>query len=269
MLNRIVRFIACGTLLLLSTSWCSAQDDKALEQELSNHYIGKVFDTVQPYLNREVWYDQDGNITGNPTPVCENLYGRLAVTRIAVRGDEVEVEATRSGQHPPMKDGRPVWPSYASREITLRYKSSGGWNSDSFEQAFQNSLRPRGQFDPLPQGATPPPQGTDPRVLFFTNGSPVYHTGNGVTPPRGDDDRLGPKYTGTARRAHAGGRVMLRFIVNEDGSVDNVISGQPPLGFGLDEQAVRAAQQWRFTPAMLDGQPVKSDVRAETTFCLY
>jgi TonB family protein len=64
-------------------------------------------------------------------------------------------------------------------------------------------------------------------------------------------------------------RVMLRFIVNEDGSVDNVISGQPPLGFGLDEQSVRTVQQWRFTPAMLDGQPVKADVRAETTFCLY
>jgi TonB family protein len=269
MRNKQAVLIACGALLLVLTGLCVAQDNQALEQELSSHYIGKVFDTAQPYLNREVWYDQDGNITENPTPVCESLYGRLAVTRIRLRGNEVDVEATRSGQHPAMQGGRPIWPSYASREIKLRYKSPGGWSPDSFERAFQNSLRPRGEFGPSPLGATPPPQGSDRRISYYHNGTPVYHAGNGVTAPRAAGKVLNPEYTDSARRARAGGRVMLRFIVNEDGSVGNMISGQPPLGFGLDEQSVRTVQRWTFTPGMLDGQPVKVDLRAETNFCLY
>jgi TonB family protein len=257
-------------LLLAAAGICVAQGNRALEQDLSNHYIGKVFDTAQPYLNREVWYDQDGNITENPTPVCENIYGRLAVTRILVEGDEVDVEVTRSGQHPPMLYGRPVWPSYASREVTLRFRAPGGWTVNTFDQAFQNSLRPRGRFEGLPPGATLPPEGSDHRIAFFFNGVPVYRAGNGVTPPRPNGKILDPEYTESARRARAGGRVLLRFIVNEDGSVDNVIYGLPALGFGLDEQAARTVQQrWRFSPATLDGQPVKVDLQAETNFCLY
>ncbi len=250
--------------------FCVAQENRALEQDLSNHYIGKVFDTAQPYLNREVWYDQDGNITENPTPVCQNLYGRLTVTRVRVHGDEVDVEVTRSGRRPAMRGGEPVWPSYAAREVTLRFKSSGGWTADSFEQAFQNSLRPRGRFEGLPPGATPSPEGSDRRITFFFNGSPVYRAGNGVTPPRPAGRIPDPEYTESARRARAGGNVSLRFIVSEDGSVDNVTYALPALGFGLDQQAARTVQEhWRFTPALLDGQPVKFDLRAETSFCLY
>jgi len=264
--NRLTLGLA---LLMAVASAGFAQDNRALEQDLSSRYIGKSFDTAQPYLNREVWYGQDCNITENPTPVCDSIYGRLEVKRIKVRADEVDVEVTRSGQRPPMMQGNPVWPPYASREVTLRFKSPSGWTADSFDQAFQNSLHVRGRFQGLPPGATAPPPGSDGRIVFFFNGAPVYRPTNGVTPPRALERVPDPEYTDSARRARAGGRVPLRFIVNEDGSVDNVIYALPALGFGLDEQSVRTVQQWRFTPATLDGQPVKVDMRAETSFCLY
>ena len=248
-----------------------AQNDRALEQELSNHYVGKTFDTAQPYLNREVWFDQDGNITENPTPVCEGIYGVLAVKRVRVKGDEIDVDVTRSGKYPPRMGGEPVWPSYASRDVTLRFKAPGGWTADSFANAFQNSLRPRGRFEGLPPGAATAPAGSDPRIAYFFNGAPVYRVGRGVTAPRMEGRTPDPEYTESARRARAGGRVLLRFVVNEDGSVDNVTYALPPLGFGLDQQAARFVQErWHFsTPAMLDGVPVKTELTAETSFCLY
>lgn len=246
-----------------------AQDTRALEQDLRNYYVGRSFDNYQPYLNREVWYDRDGNITENPTPVCTNIYGKLEVRRIAVRGDQIMVEATRSGLRPPMRDGQAVWPSYASREIVLRYKSDGQpWSVDAFDKAFQNSLKLRSSFVGLPPSTTAPQEGSDTKIVYLLDGAPVYRPGNGVTPPR-QVVHSDPEYTDSARRAKAGGQVLLRFAVNEDGSVSNVISALPPLGFGLDQQSVRAARQWRFAPARLDGQPVKVDVRAETSFCLY
>src|SRR5512142_2227965 len=106
------------------------QDNRVLEQDLASRYIGRSFDNAQPYLNREVWYDQDGNITENPTPVCESIYGVLAVKRIKVRGNEVDVEVTRSGKRQPPRFVDPPWPSYASRDVTLRFKAPGGWTGD-------------------------------------------------------------------------------------------------------------------------------------------
>jgi TonB family protein len=38
------------------------------------------------------------------------------------------------------------------------------------------------------------------------------------------------------------------------------------LGYGLDEAAVRAAEQIRFSPAQRDGQPVDSDVKLRIVF---
>lgn len=256
---------------ILASASVFAQENRTLEQDLSNHYVGRSFDTAQPYVNREVWYDQEGNITENPTPGCESIYGALAVSKVRVRGDEVDVDVTRISKPRPPRFMQPPWPPYASREVTLRFKSPNGWTVDSFDHAFQNSLRPRGRFEGLPPGSTPPPAGSDPRIAYLFNGAPVYQMGKGITPPRMDGRVPDPEYTDAARRARAGGRVMLRFIVNEDGSVENVTYALPPLGYGLDQQSARFVQErWRFsTPAMLDGQPVKVDLRAETSFCLY
>ena len=264
---RWILLLVCASALVSAAA--AAQDGSALEQELSNLYVGQTFDNHQPYLNREVWYDHDGNTTENPTPVCTNLYGKLQVTRVAVRDDQIMVQATRSGRRPAMRGGQQVWPSYASRDIVLRYKADGQpWTADAFDRAFQNSLHQRAKFVGLPPGTTTPPAGSDPRIIFFFNGTPVYRAGQGVTPPK-NQNWIDPEYTESARRARAGGQVLLRFIVNEDGSVTDMTSAMPPLGFGLDEKAIHAAQRWQFTPGALDGQPVKVEVHAETSFCLY
>jgi TonB family protein len=150
----------------------------------------------------------------------------------------------------------------------LRFKSPHDpWTAEKFDRAFQNSLQPRGHLQ-LPPGATNPPPGSDTRIAYILDGAPVYRPGGGVTAPR-QIRRSDPTYTDSARRARAGGTVLLRFIVNEDGSVSNLTTAQPPLGFGLDEQAARMADRWQFSPATLEGQPVKADIRAETSFCLY
>ncbi len=41
------------------------------------------------------------------------------------------------------------------------------------------------------------------------------------------------------------------------------------LGFGLDARAIDAVKQWRFQPAMKDGQPVNVQIGVEVGFRLY
>jgi len=76
-----------------------------------------------------------------------------------------------------------------------------------------------------------------------------------------------PRYTEKARRNKVEGTVLLRIVIGSDGLVKRVTitRGLPD---GLDEQAVRAAYQLRFKPAMKGGQPVAFQTPIEVEFNL-
>lgn len=64
------------------------------------------------------------------------------------------------------------------------------------------------------------------------------------------------RYPEMARRAGIEGRVIVQFIVNEDGSIEDprVIRG---IGGGCDEEAIKAVSQAQFTPGRQRGEPVR------------
>ena len=66
-----------------------------------------------------------------------------------------------------------------------------------------------------------------------------------------------PAYTDEARRLHVEGEVLLEVVLEASGKlkVVRVVRG---LGHGLDESAIRAAEQINFKPALRDGQPADS-----------
>jgi TonB family protein len=99
-------------------------------------------------------------------------------------------------------------------------------------------------------------------------GGGVYRPGNGVTLPRVLHEER-PQYTSDAMRAKVQGTVLLECIVRPDGSVGDVqvIRSLDPT-FGLDQQAVSAARQWRFAPGTRLGEPVPVLITIELTFTL-
>lgn len=76
-----------------------------------------------------------------------------------------------------------------------------------------------------------------------------------------------PQYTEEARRQKIEGEVLLQVVFTAEGRVEvkGVVKG---LGHGLDEAAVRAAQQIRYTPAKRGGQAVDSEARLHIVFQL-
>jgi TonB family protein len=66
-----------------------------------------------------------------------------------------------------------------------------------------------------------------------------------------------PLYTREALEAKIHGVMLLEGVVRPDGTVGDVQVARSldPL-FGLDQEALRAVRQWRFTPGMKDGKPV-------------
>jgi TonB family protein len=99
-------------------------------------------------------------------------------------------------------------------------------------------------------------------------GGGVYRPGNGVLPPR-ILHQVKPGYTPEAMRAKVQGSVLLQCIVQPDGSVSRieVVRSLDPV-FGLDQEAIKAARQWRFVPGTRFGEPVAVLVSIELTFNL-
>ncbi len=64
-----------------------------------------------------------------------------------------------------------------------------------------------------------------------------------------------PEYPATARAVRAGGTVMVKITIGEDGSVvaAEAVSGHPL----LQAAATAAAREAKFSPTLLNGQPVK------------
>jgi len=91
--------------------------------------------------------------------------------------------------------------------------------------------------------------------------------GRGILPPRAVS-MVDPKYTDAARKAKINASVIVAVAINEEGGVDDVKVVRP-LGYGLDQNAINAARQSKFTPATRDGKPVPVQFSLEMTFRLY
>jgi protein TonB len=74
-----------------------------------------------------------------------------------------------------------------------------------------------------------------------------------------------PNYTNVARANHTEGTVVLRALVGSDGLIKRIVVAKG-LPDGLNEEAIRAAEQLRFKPAIKGGQPVAFWLALEIAF---
>jgi len=90
----------------------------------------------------------------------------------------------------------------------------------------------------------------------------------GVTIPRLLKD-VKPQYTADAMRAKIQGSVMVECVVLTDGTVGDVrVIRSLDATYGLDQEAIKAAKQWKFAPGTRNGEPVPVMVTIELTFTL-
>lgn len=80
------------------------------------------------------------------------------------------------------------------------------------------------------------------------------HMGSGIIPP----EKIfypEPTYTEEARQARIQGSVILQIVIDKEGNVrkPTVIKGLP---LGLDASAIETVKEWRFKPAVQDGEAV-------------
>lgn len=87
-------------------------------------------------------------------------------------------------------------------------------------------------------------------------GEGPYRIGGNVTPPE-LLKQVDPIYPDEARKARIEGDVVVEAIVDIDGKpVQMRVLQIPAKGYGFEESALEAVEQWRFRPGMRNGKPV-------------
>jgi TonB family protein len=80
--------------------------------------------------------------------------------------------------------------------------------------------------------------------------------------------QVSPQYTDQAKKAKLNGIVLLSLVVDAQGLPQNVrvVRG---VGMGLDEKAIEAVKQYKFKPAMENGEPVPVQLNMEVNFKIF
>jgi protein TonB len=78
---------------------------------------------------------------------------------------------------------------------------------------------------------------------------------------------VAPRYPELAQRARVEGVVILECVLDEQGRVQDarVLRGHPL----LDPEALQAVRQWRYTPTLLNGVPVRVVMTVTVNFILH
>ncbi|HYL74248.1 MAG TPA: energy transducer TonB [Bryobacteraceae bacterium] len=93
---------------------------------------------------------------------------------------------------------------------------------------------------------------------------PPYRIGGDVTAPV-VVYKTEPQYSDEARIATMEGTATIAAVVGEDG-VPRDLRVTRPLGLGLDDKALTAAQNWRFRPGMKAGLAVPVSATIQVNF---
>ena len=93
-----------------------------------------------------------------------------------------------------------------------------------------------------------------------------FKVGPGIEPPR-IIQKVDPRYTPEAKHLGLTGTVVVEAFVREDGTL-KVIRVLRPVDSGLDQNAIKALEQWKFTSGTRDGKSVNIKMNIEVNFHL-
>lgn len=108
----------------------------------------------------------------------------------------------------------------------------------------------------------PPPDNTlhDGTQLYVLQHRVAYPDEAGVSPPRAQV-APDPVFRWEERRVRLGQLTcVLSIVVGQDGRAHDIFI-VTPVGIGLDDEAVAAVREWRFSPARRGGKPVETHAR--------
>jgi len=294
--NPLAALTLSGLVLLCSASYGGGP---SLEKQLQADYVNKTLTLRRFYEGDHLRFLSDGRLRGDAAVGPWTLDGRIEVKEIHVKHDVVEIRGRRINvvfeQQPDEKKVfRPVDQIQTLASIDEKVRKD-----------IEKYLRKREVTVEIELPASQPTLGDTNsaiRAVFLlpgdsmmdvvpgywqeyfsklegrpfvapSSGKTVYRVmskegaAGSVSAPKAlsHDD---PEYSDEGRRSKHQGTVLVGLVVNENGDTED-LQIQRPLGVGLDEKTIAAVKNWKFKPALKDGQAVPVAIMVETSFRLY
>lgn len=162
-----------------------------------------------------------------------------------------EIQQTQQIEQPPPPPKPPVPVEVPNDEIL---------EDDFLDLDASLDLDAPTQAPPPPPPADDEPEEEEPEIFVIVEEMPELVGGLAAIQSQ-------IRYPEIARKAGVEGRVFVQFVVDENGNVvDPVVTRG--LGAGLDEEAIRAVSNAKFTPGKQRGQPVRVKMSLPITFKL-
>ncbi len=272
-----MRSIVVALLALLVPSFSYAQKTEA---DLRARLVDKPLYLRGEWGADKLAFDSAGRLQGKSAQVSFTLAGidvnSIELTRsdLTVNGQRVALEFVQDG---PQRVGLLVResPGALSRaeRVTVRIqRPRDGDYTAALDSIFANDLtalvpQMPDYWQPYARQHLLPPGGAGPPAANESESDTVRVGASGVSAPK-LLNRVDPEFSQAARVLHYSGVVLVRFRLGMDG-VPTDFRILRPVGLGLDEQAVAAASQYRFRPAMRDGSPVAVDLNVEVNFQIF
>ena len=74
--------------------------------------------------------------------------------------------------------------------------------------------------------------------------------------------QVNPDYPPKAFKRRVSGSVLLEYVINKSGRVENIkVVKEIPVGFGFADAAKEAITRWKFEPSMVEGRAVESELQ--------
>lgn len=264
------------------------------DADLENHYGDLVLTMREAYSGACLQFDPAGKPIGTVAPGAWTVDAQLRVEKISLKDGVVHIQAHRlflfydpeirqlrdvdtvkSGDHASsyFRDELDKWDTkMAMAEIEVDCGKAQPEMADVVKAMNVVFLTPD---EPLT--AVVPnfwrmwlerkQQSTRQIVNPTAEEAKVAKVGGDVSPPRATFAPY-PDYSEIARQAKYQANSVLWLVIGVDG-VPQDIRIAKPAGMGLDEQAVKVVQTWKFDPAKNHGSPVAVQINVEVKFTLY
>lgn len=268
------KFAATFLLLLSVHPFFFAQGKKLVEQEFKNKNLFlRGF-----YSDDKLRYDAQGNVEGNPKAGSWEL-ALIHIDDVDVRSHELHLRGRRFACMYGPADRKFINIAPVKREtIDVIVEVS----ADNLSPAELNTIADKIFLSTMTYKTVPdywrdfflgktevPDPSPGPRISLQWDGRQVYRPGTsgGDAPPR-LLQKTEPKYTETARLQKVEGTVLMTGIIDPQGNLQD-LQVLMPIGLGLDDSAVAAVEQWRFSAGTIAGKPAPILINVEVAFRLY
>jgi TonB family protein len=268
--------------------------DDSPVRELNHDLHGKIFLLRNFYRGDRLRYNAAGEVLGNPPTGSWTVDGAVEISKINLAHNHLQIhtkrcflgsspdgyELARSERGLTMEidvDGQPITVDSLHSLMHHLFLTSQDRAAD-FVPAFwkpcfgaqttgSTACRISPRLAPLFRFAAPLQVASAPAADKQANDNhAIFGVGKGVSPPHAIH-APDPEYSVEARKEGVEGMVIIGLVVDKFGQPTDV-KIVSPVGYGLDENAIKSVRTWKFEPARKGGEPVPVYATVEVAFHL-